>query len=63
MAPRSCCGLLHSLVAVLFEVLLVAVIMQDHLRVAGSKPVCVLYLRKQHLVLRFLPLPASGHRR
>lgn len=54
--------LLHSLVAVLFEVLLVAVIMQDDLRVAGGEPVRVLDLGKQHLVLRLLPLPASGHR-
>lgn len=53
--------LLHSLVAVLFEVLFVAVIMQDNFRVAGGKPVCILYLRKKHLVLRLLPLPASGH--
>lgn len=32
----------HSLVAVLFEMFLIAVIMQDHLGVAGGQPICIL---------------------
>lgn len=32
----------HPLVAVLFEMFLVAVIVQDHLGVASGQPVCIL---------------------
>lgn len=41
----------HSLVAVLFEVFLVAVVMQHHLWVAVDQPVCMLHLGHTQLVL------------
>lgn len=58
--------LLHQmenlLVAVLLEVLFVAVVLQHHLRVAVHQPVCIVQLRQTQLVLQLLALSATRDR-
>ena len=43
----------------LFEVLLVAVVLKDHLGVAVDQPISALHLRGVQLVLQLLALPAA----
>ena len=44
----------------LLEVLLVAVVLEDHLGVAVDQPIGALHLRGVQLVLQLLALPAAG---
>lgn len=48
---------MHRLVAVLFEVFLVALILQHHLWVTMDQPVSILHLSNIQLILQLLPLP------
>lgn len=60
--PSHTCPCLHSLVAVLFEMFLIAVIMEKHLWVTAGHPVSVLQLWLGQWGFQLLAFPAPGHR-
>ena len=51
----------NLLVAVLLEVLFVAVVLQYHLRIAVDQPVRIVQLRQTQLVLQLLALTTAGY--